>query len=192
MPKKRRSLVSLFTRAECSDWTGVVEAQASSRERRVEGLMLKRKECAVRRGPQKGDWWKWKVEPYSVDAVLVYAQQGHGRRAGLYTDYTFSVWDGEALVPFAKAYSGLSDAEIRRVDRWIRQHTREKHGPVRVVDLNWSSRSPSRGLGNLSATSRASPCGFLASCDGGRINPRTKRTLWRRFAPYSEPVKCPD
>ena len=96
--------------------------------------MLKRRSAPYGAGRKKGDWWKWKVEPYSVDAVLVYAQQGHGRRAGLYTDYTFSVWDGEALVPFAKAYSGLSDSEIRRVDRWIRQHTREKHSPVRVVD----------------------------------------------------------
>ena len=96
--------------------------------------MLKRKSAPYGAGRKKGDWWKWKVEPYTVDAVLVYAQQGHGRRAGLYTDYTFSVWDGDSLVPFAKAYSGLSDAEIRKVDRWIRQHTRDKHGPVRVVD----------------------------------------------------------
>ena len=119
---------------ECPDWTSLVEVRTTSRERRVEGLMLKRRSAPYGAGRKKGDWWKWKVEPYSVDAVLVYAQQGHGRRAGLYTDYTFSVWDGEALVPFAKAYSGLSDSEIRRVDRWIRQHTREKHGPVRVVD----------------------------------------------------------
>ena len=132
---------------ECSDWTGVVEAQASSRERRVEGLMLKRKSAPYGVGRKKGDWWKWKVEPYSVDAVLVYAQQGHGRRAGLYTDYTFSVWDGEALVPFAKAYSGLSEAEIRRVDRWIRQHTREKHGPVRVVDSELVFEIAFEGIG---------------------------------------------
>ncbi|MEM7792714.1 MAG: ATP-dependent DNA ligase, partial [Verrucomicrobiota bacterium] len=98
------------------------------------GLMLKKSTSAYAAGRKKGEWWKWKVDPFTVDAVMVYAQQGHGRRAGLYTDYTFSVWDGELLVPFAKAYSGLSDAEIRRVDRWIRSHTQEKHGPVRVVE----------------------------------------------------------
>ena len=74
------------------------------------------------------------MSPLTVDAVLVYAQAGHGRRAGLYTDYTFAVWDGDALVPVAKAYSGLTDAEIREVDRFVRAHTREKFGPVRTVE----------------------------------------------------------
>lgn len=78
-------------------------------------------------------WWKWKVDPLTVDAVLLYAQSGHGRRAGLFTDYTFGVWDGGELVPFAKAYSGLDDAEIRAVDRFVRRHTRERFGPVRSV-----------------------------------------------------------
>lgn len=117
-----------------SNWTEAGDARERSRSLGVEGLMLKRKSAPYTAGRRKGDWWKWKVEPYSADAVLVYAQQGHGRRAGLFTDYTFSVWDGASLVPFAKAYSGLSDADIRRVDRWIRRHTREKYGPVRVVD----------------------------------------------------------
>jgi DNA ligase-1 len=80
-----------------------------------------------------GDWNKWKVNPLTVDAVLVYAQAGHGRRAGLYTDYTFAIWDGDTLVPFAKAYSGLTDAEIRQVDRFVRANTVEKFGPVRTV-----------------------------------------------------------
>ena len=84
-------------------------------------------------GRRKGDWWKWKVEPYTVDAVLIYAQPGSGRLAGLFTDYTFGVWDGDNLVPFAKAYSGLTDQEIRRVDAFVRRNTLEKHGPVRVV-----------------------------------------------------------
>ena len=84
-------------------------------------------------GGGRGEWWKWKVEPYRVDAVLMYAQAGSGRRAGLFTDYTFGVWDGEALVPFAKAYSGLTDEEIRRVDAFVRRNTVDKHGPVRVV-----------------------------------------------------------
>jgi DNA ligase-1 len=84
-------------------------------------------------GRRVGDWWKWKVQPLSVDAVLVYAQGGSGRRAGLFTDYTFAVWDGDKLVPFAKAYSGLTDAEIRKVDAFVRKNTLEKFGPVRTV-----------------------------------------------------------
>jgi DNA ligase 1 len=81
----------------------------------------------------RGDWWKWKVAPYTIDAVLIYAQRGSGKRASLYTDYTFGVWDGGQLVPFTKAYSGLSDAEIREVDSFIRRNTLEKFGPVRTV-----------------------------------------------------------
>lgn len=114
-------------------WDSVAGLRETSRSRRVEGLMLKRKDSAYQAGRKKGEWWKWKVAPYTVDAVMVYAQQGHGRRAGLYTDYTFSVWQEGQLVPIAKAYSGLSDAEIRKVDRWIRRNTLDSHGPVRVV-----------------------------------------------------------
>jgi DNA ligase-1 len=84
-------------------------------------------------GRPRGDWWKWKIEPYTLDAVLIYAQRGSGKRASLYTDYTFGLWKGEELVPFAKAYSGLTDAEIREVDAFIRRNTVEKFGPVRVV-----------------------------------------------------------
>jgi DNA ligase-1 len=97
-------------------------------------MMLKRRDSAYGVGRVRGPWWKWKIEPYSVDAVIIYAQRGHGRRASLYTDYTFGVWHEGALVPFAKAYSGLTDAEIRAVDRFVREHTREKFGPVRVVE----------------------------------------------------------
>ena len=95
--------------------------------------MLKRLDSPYGVGRRKGDWWKWKVTPHTVDAVLMYAQPGSGRRAGLFTDYTFGVWDADRLVPFAKAYSGLTDVEIGRVDAFIRRHTLEKHGPVRVV-----------------------------------------------------------
>ncbi len=104
-----------------------------SRQRLVEGLMLKRLGSAYGVGRTRGDWWKWKIDPYTVDAVLIHAQRGHGRRASLYTDYTFGVWDGNTLVPFAKAYSGLSDAEIREVDAFVRRNTVEKFGPVRTV-----------------------------------------------------------
>lgn len=114
-------------------WDAVLAARADSRAMLAEGLMLKRRSSVYGVGRRVGDWWKWKVTPLTVDAVLVYAQSGHGRRAGLYTDYTFAVWAGDALVPFAKAYSGLTDIEIREVDRYVRQHTLEKFGPVRTV-----------------------------------------------------------
>ena len=95
--------------------------------------MLKRKDSAYLVGRKKGLWWKWKIDPLTVDAVLIYAARGSGKRASLYTDYTFGVWDGDRLVSFAKAYSGLSDEEIRKVDAWVRKNTLEKFGPVRTV-----------------------------------------------------------
>jgi DNA ligase-1 len=107
--------------------------RAGSRARCVEGLMLKRLDSPYGSGRQRGVWWKWKIDPYSFDGVLVYAQPGHGRRANLLSDYTFAVRDGEKLVPVAKAYSGLTDQELSKVDRWIRQNTLERFGPVRSV-----------------------------------------------------------
>ena len=118
---------------EARSWDELSEIRESSRSRNVEGLMLKRCDSPYQVGRKKGAWWKWKVDPLTVDAVLIYAARGSGKRASLYTDYTFGVWDGDALVSFAKAYSGLSDAEIRRVDAWIRRNTLEKFGPVRTV-----------------------------------------------------------
>lgn len=114
-------------------WEELASARAVSRDRSVEGLMLKRRTSAYQVGRRRGDWWKWKIEPYTVDAVLIYAQRGSGRRASLYTDYTFALWEDGALVPFAKAYSGLTDAEIRQVDAFVRRHTVERFGPVRSV-----------------------------------------------------------
>ena len=98
-----------------------------------DGLMLKRRASAYQHGRRRGDWWKWKIDPLTIDAVLLYAQAGHGRRSTLYTDYTFALWDGDALVPVAKAYSGLDDKEILKLDSWIRAHTTERFGPVRAV-----------------------------------------------------------
>jgi DNA ligase-1 len=114
-------------------WDAVRDARGDSRRENAEGLMLKRRSSLYGVGRRVGDWYKWKVNPLTVDAVLVYAQAGHGRRAGLYTDYTFAIWDGDALVPFAKAYSGLTDTEIRLVDKFVRNNTLEKFGPVRTV-----------------------------------------------------------
>ncbi|MEW6098310.1 MAG: ATP-dependent DNA ligase [Pseudomonadota bacterium] len=145
---------------EASSWQGLAALREQSRERGVEGLMLKHRQSAygVGRTKAEGTWWKWKIDPMSVDCVLIYAQRGHGRRASLYTDYTFAVWNrpprdaaeaqavveaiverrppepgGLQLVPFAKAYSGLTDEEFRRIDAVIRRTTLEKFGPVRSV-----------------------------------------------------------
>ena len=116
-----------------SSWEELATLRQTSRENHAEGIMLKRLTSPYRVGRPRGDWWKWKIEPYTVDAVLIYAQRGSGKRASLYTDYTFGVWDDDQLVPFAKAYSGLTDAEIRQVDRFVRQNTLERFGPVRSV-----------------------------------------------------------
>jgi DNA ligase 1 len=116
-----------------ADWDELKRLRQESRARKVEGFMLKRLSSPYRVGRRRGDWWKWKIDPYSVDAVLIYAQPGNGRRASLFTDYTFGVWDEGKLVPFAKAYSGLSDEEIREVDAFVRRNTLEKFGPVRHV-----------------------------------------------------------
>jgi DNA ligase-1 len=114
-------------------WDDLRRLRAQSRDAGAEGLMLKRADSPYRVGRPRGDWWKWKIEPYTVDAVLIYAQPGHGKRASLYTDYTFGVWDNDQLVPFAKAYTGLTDDEIRRVDQFVRRNTLEQFGPVRSV-----------------------------------------------------------
>ena len=116
------------------DWPTLAASRSESRARGVEGLMLKRLDSPYQTGRKRGAWWKWKIDPMTVDCVLVYAQAGHGRRANLYSDYTLAVWDQDALVPVAKAYSGLTDAELTMMDAWIKRHTREKFGPVRSVD----------------------------------------------------------
>ena len=116
-------------------WEEATEERAQSRERRSEGLMLKRLDSPYLVGRKKGDWWKWKVDPLTIDGVLTYAMRGHGRRSNLFTDYTFGLWDKEKeeLVTFAKAYSGLTDAEFRKLDAWIKKNTLERFGPVRSV-----------------------------------------------------------
>lgn len=127
-------LLRLSPVVETGGWEELEALREGSRDRGVEGFMLKRLDAAYEVGRPRGVWWKWKVEPLTLDAVMIYAQQGHGRRAGLHTDYTFGVWKGDELVPVAKAYTGLTDAEIRKLDRWIRRHTVERFGPVRSVE----------------------------------------------------------
>lgn len=130
-----------------TDWSDAAAQREGSREQLAEGLMIKHQDSVYETGRRKGAWWKWKVEPMTIDAVLIYAQAGHGRRANLYTDYTFAVWNDGELTPVAKAYSGLNDAEIRELDAWIRKHTRERFGPVRSVDAELVFELGFEGIG---------------------------------------------
>ena len=128
----------LSERMQFDSWDEVAKEREKSREKRSEGLMLKRNESTYQVGRKKGDWWKWKVDPLTIDAVLTYAMRGHGRRSNLFTDYTFALWDeneegDKELVTFAKAYSGLTDKEFRQVDAWIKKNTLDRFGPVRSV-----------------------------------------------------------
>ena len=117
-----------------ADWDALDALRSQARARRTEGFVLKRRGSPYRVGRTRGDWWKWKIAPHTLDAVLLYAEPGHGRRSNLLTDYTFGVWHEDTLVPVAKAYSGLVQQEIEQLDRWIRRHTRERFGPVRSVE----------------------------------------------------------
>jgi DNA ligase-1 len=118
---------------QVNDWQQLHTQRATSREKGSEGLMLKRNNSPYLAGRKKGDWWKWKIDALTIDAVMIYAQKGHGRRSNLYTDYTFAVKDGDKLVSFAKAYSGLTDKEFAQVDAFVKRNSIEKFGPVRTV-----------------------------------------------------------
>jgi DNA ligase 1 len=126
-------IIRVTESVEAADWGGLALLRESSRELGVEGFMLKRRSSPYRVGRHKGDWWKWKIDPLTIDAVLTYAQKGTGKRANLFTDLTFGVWHEGNLVTFAKAYSGLTDAEIRVVDRFVRENTIQTFGPVRML-----------------------------------------------------------
>ena len=114
-------------------WDALADQRATARQAQAEGVMLKRADSPYLAGRKKGDWWKWKLDPLTIDAVMIYAQSGSGRRANLFTDFTFAVWNGNDLVPFTKAYSGLTDAEFRKITAWVRKNTLERFGPVRKV-----------------------------------------------------------
>jgi len=116
-----------------NDWNELTELRKKSREMNSEGLMLKRKNSVYKVGRKRGDWWKWKIDALTIDCVMIYAQKGSGRRSNLYTDYTFAVKDGDKLVPFTKAYSGLTDKEFAQVDNFVKRNSLEKFGPVRTV-----------------------------------------------------------
>lgn len=114
-------------------WEELTAARETSRDKGSEGVMLKKKDSTYQVGRKRGDWWKWKIDPLVIDAVMVYAQKGHGRRSNLYTDYTFAVKEGDKLVTFTKAYSGLTDKELAEVDAFVKRNSLEKFGPVRTV-----------------------------------------------------------
>jgi DNA ligase 1 len=128
-----QNILLLSEEMRFDNWQAAAQFRENARDFYCEGLMLKKKDSMYETGRRRGNWWKWKTGPMTIDGVLIYAQNGHGRRANLFTDYTFAVWEEGALVPFAKAYSGLTDKEIVRLNNWIKQHTIEKFGPVRSV-----------------------------------------------------------
>ena len=125
--------IKLSPTIEFDTWASLAKVQATARAEKAEGLMLKRKDGPYLAGRKKGNWWKWKLDPLTIDAVMIYAKSGHGRRANLFTDLTFAVWSGNDLVPFTKAYSGLTDAEFRKITSWVKKNTLERFGPVRSV-----------------------------------------------------------
>jgi DNA ligase-1 len=116
-----------------ADWQELQALRAGARDRGIEGVMLKRADSAYVAGRPKGPWFKWKRGALTIDAVLMYAQRGHGKRSSFYSDYTFGAWQGDALVPVGKAYSGFTDEELRRLDKWVRDNTTNRYGPVREV-----------------------------------------------------------
>ena len=120
-------------RVSFDSWEELMALRQKSRDLGTEGFMLKQLDSPYLNGRKKGDWWKWKVEPYTIDGVMIYAQRGHGRRSNLYSDFTFAVWNEDKLVPFAKAYSGLTDAEFREITSWVKKNTLERYGPVSSV-----------------------------------------------------------
>lgn len=157
-----------------NDWQHLADIRDEARSRGTEGIMLKHGASEYKVGRKRGEWWKWKVDPLTIDAVMIYAMRGHGRRSNLYTDYTFAVQHGEELVPFTKAYSGLTDQEIARVDRFVKQNTIERFGPVRSVKPELVFEIAFEGINKSSRHKSGVALRF----------PRIKR--WRQDKPVSE------
>ena len=155
-------------------WEQLTEERAQSRAHLAEGIMLKHKNSPYKSGRKRGDWWKWKVDPLTIDAVMLYAQRGHGRRANLYTDFTFAVWDDEKLVPFTKAYSGLTDVEFKEITQWVKKNTKERFGPVCSVHPELVFEVAFEGIAKSSRHKSGIALRF----------PRIKR--WRRDKPKEE------
>lgn len=159
---------------EFDTWEELGKEREKSREYLSEGIMLKKKDSPYKSGRKKGDWWKWKIDPLTIDAVMIYAQRGHGRRANLYTDFTFAVKDGDRLVPFTKAYSGLTDAEFKEITQFVRKNTRERFGPVSSVHPELVFEIAFEGIAKSSRHKSGVALRF----------PRIKR--WRRDKPKEE------
>lgn len=155
-------------------WEELAQEREKSRIYLSEGIMLKKKDSGYKSGRKKGDWWKWKIDPLTIDAVMIYAQRGHGRRANLYTDFTFAVKNGDALVPFTKAYSGLTDAEFKEVTQFVKKNTRERFGPVSSVNPELVFEIAFEGIAKSSRHKSGVALRF----------PRIKR--WRRDKPKEE------
>ena len=155
-------------------WEELAEERAQSRAHLSEGIMLKHKTSPYKSGRKKGDWWKWKIDPLTIDAVMIYAQRGHGRRANLYSDFTFAVKNGDALVPFTKAYSGLTDAEFKEITQFVKKNTRERFGPVSSVKPELVFELAFEGIAKSTRHKSGVALRF----------PRIKR--WRRDKPASE------
>ncbi len=132
LPIKNNS-IQISEIIDFTTWDELAELRKNSREMNSEGIMLKRKDSDYKVGRKRGDWWKWKIDPLTIDCVMIYAQKGSGRRSNLYTDYTFAVKDGDKLVAFTKAYSGLTDKEFAQIDNFVKRNSIEKFGPVRTV-----------------------------------------------------------
>ncbi|RUA29773.1 MAG: ATP-dependent DNA ligase [Bacteroidetes bacterium] len=163
-----------------SNWQELTEIRKKSRNLKTEGLMLKKKDSLYEAGRKRGNWWKWKIAPLTIDGVMIYAQKGHGRRAGLYSDYTLAVWEKDELIPFAKAYSGLTDAEMKKVDAFVKKNTKEKFGPVRTVTPELVFEIAFEGI----QPSKRHKSGIALRF------PRIKR--WRQDKPISEANKLSD
>ncbi|MEP6583273.1 MAG: ATP-dependent DNA ligase [Ginsengibacter sp.] len=132
-PKESTRTIQISEVISFSHWDELAALRSTSRDMNSEGIMLKRKDSIYKVGRKRGDWWKWKIDPLTIDCVMVYAQKGSGRRSNLYTDYTFAVKDGDNLIVFTKAYSGLTDKEFAQVDNFVKRNAIEKFGPVRTV-----------------------------------------------------------
>jgi len=175
LQKETTDLIHLSEAVEVESWEDLTRLREESRARNAEGFMLKFKEGTYKSGRKRGEWWKWKVDPYTIDAVMLYAQRGHGRRSNLFTDFTFAVWkDAETLVPFTKAYSGLTDKEFAEVTKWVNKNTKERFGPVRSVNAELVFEIAFEGINESSRHKSGIALRF----------PRIKR--WRRDKPKEE------
>lgn len=163
-----------------SHWEELEELRINARNYHSEGIMLKKKNSVYKSGRKRGEWWKWKSDPLLVDGVLLYAMRGKGRRTNLFTDYTFGAWDGDKLVPFAKAYSGLTDDEFRSISSFVRRNTVERHGPVHAVEPRLVFEIAFDGIAHSSRHKSGVALRF----------PRMKR--WRKDKPANEAVQLED